>query len=322
MYTIAIALLNRYRNEAHYEFMEVFNGKRIAFPVVNNLVYPLVPEFEEQLQYEKSLIDVQRKNPYTAQIAKIDKQNDKLVVAIREIISANTKSLDPEIATAAKKLNDRMKSFKKIESKSYEEEAAATSILISDLLSPTFTADINITGLINWILQLEMSVNTFKKLLQERNDNIAPILTKDNLKTIRRKIDIVYHKMVTRINAAAEIDNTGQYDTFIQQLNSEIRYFNEHTHISVKKDIGLGNHTVIEPIPVQFYTGQVITPIPVVYYREENKDTVTLAFAKDFSLLYKNNLKPGMAEIIVRGKGAYKGKKTTTFNIEMKNSNN
>ena len=319
MYVIIITFLNRYRNEAHYGFMEVFNEKRIAFPVINDLVQPLASEFEELLQQEKSLVDAQRKSPYTAQIVKADKQDDKLVVAIKEIVSANMKSLDPLIAAAAIKVNDRLKSFKKIESKSYEEEAAAISILINDLQSPTFAAEVNIIGITNWVAQLEMSVNIFKNLLQERNDSIAPTLTQDNLKNVRRKIDIVYHKMVTRINAAAELDNTGQYDTFIQQLNAEIHYFNEHTHVSIKKDIGIGDHTVIDPIPVQIYTGQVITPIPVVYYREDNKETVTLAFAKDFSLLYKNNLKPGMAEIIVRGKGAYKGKKTTTFSIEIKN---
>ncbi|MDR0606744.1 MAG: DUF6261 family protein [Bacteroidales bacterium] len=315
MNEIIVALLNRYRSEAHYEFMENFNGKRIASPVVDSLVHPLVAEFEEQLQKERNLVDAQRKNPYTERIAEADKQDDKLIVAIKEIISANMKSVDPTIVAAAIKLDNRMKAFKKIESKSYEEEAAAASILVSDLLSPTFATDVNMIGLTNWILQLETSVNIFKNLLQERNDSIAPTLTQDNLKTVRRKIDIVYHKMVTRINAAAELDNTGQYDTFIQQLNAEIRYFNEHTHISAKKDIGLGDHTVIDPIPVQIYTGQAITPIPVVHYREENKETVTLAFAKDFSLLYKNNLKPGMAEIIVRGKGAYKGRKITTFNI-------
>ena len=87
MYEITVTLLNWYRGEAHYEFMEVFNGKRIAFPVINDLVQPLVSEFEELLQQEKKLVDAQRKSPYTAQIAEADKQDDKLVVAIREIVS-------------------------------------------------------------------------------------------------------------------------------------------------------------------------------------------------------------------------------------------
>jgi hypothetical protein len=315
MLKIIIANFHLYRNEAHYEFMVVYRGKLIAFHVVYRLVESLVTEFDELLDMESKLVDAQKKSAYTIQIADADKLNDKLIVGVREIISAYLKHYDPVIVAAATRLYDRMKSFGRIESKSYEEEAAAISILLADLLSPAFASDIILLNLNSWLMQLNVSVDNFKNLLQERNDAIAITFTTEKLKDVRKNIDIVYRKMTTKINAAAELDESGQYKLFIDQLNAEIRYFNEHTHRAARKDIAEGDHTIIEPMQIQIYTGEAITPIPIVYYQEEGKPAVKLTFAEDFTLSYKNNRKPGMAIITIRGKGAYKGKISTTFNI-------
>jgi hypothetical protein len=176
-------------------------------------------------------------------------------------------------------------------------------------------ADAITVGLEGWLEQLTEAVTNFRSLLQLRNESVAPTLPQENLKTVRREIDVIYHKMIARINAAAELDDTGKYDAFIRQLNAEIHYFNEHTHIHARKDLGEGDRTVIEPIDVQRFTGEAITPIPVAYYHGEGKPAVKLTFAEDFTLTYKNNVKPGMAEVSIHGKGAYRGRKVTTFSI-------
>jgi hypothetical protein len=304
-----------YRNEAHYEYMVVYRGKVFAFPVVVTLVQPFVPDFEDILDKEGKLVDAQKKNPYTALIVEADELDDRLILGIKETVAAATRHYDRNIAAAAVRLNDRIKAFGKIESKSYEEEAAAISILLADVQSPAFAADVATLGLDGWFAQLALALDNFKKLLQQRNAVVAPDLPKENLKTLRSRIEKVYHKMNARINAAAELDDTGAYEQFIQEINAEIRYFNEHTHRSPKKDLAEGDATVIEPVDAQQYTGRAITPVPDVIYREQGKEPVMLTFAEDFSLAYKNNIKHGMAEIIVHGKGRYKGKKSTTFQI-------
>jgi hypothetical protein len=309
---------NFYRNEAHYEFFVVFKGKIIAFPVIFTLVQPFMPEFDDLADKEGKLVDAQKKSPFTALIVEADNLNDRLILGIRETVSGAMRHYDPTIAAAAVRLNDRLKAFGKIEKKSYEEEAAAISILVADLQSPAFAADATTVGIDGWVSQLVISLDNFKSLLQQRNDSMAPNLPKENLKTIRAEIEKVYHKMIARINAAAELDESGQYEMFIQQLNAEILYFNEHTHRSAKKDLAEGDHTVIEPIEIQIYSGEPVTPLPVVYYREVGKETAKLVFSEDFITSYKNNLKPGMATLTVHGKGHYKGKKSTTFSIERK----
>jgi hypothetical protein len=295
--------------------MVVYKEKLTAFPLINTLVQQYVPQFDELVAKEGKLVDAQKKNPYTALIVDADKLNDRLALGIKGTIAVAMKHYDSKIVAAAVRLNDRLKAFGKIESKSYEEEAAAISILIADLQSSVFSTDVTIVGLTGWVTQLATSVENFKNLLQLRNESIAPDLGKENLKTVRRQIEVVYHKMTNRINAAAELDETGQYATFIQQLNAGIHYFNEHTHINAKKDLGESDYTVIDQIGVQTYTGMEITPLPVVSYHEKEKAPVQLVFTKDFSLTFKNNRNPGMATLTVHGKGAYKGKKSTTFNI-------
>jgi hypothetical protein len=121
--------------------------------------------------------------------------------------------------------------------------------------------------------------------------------------------------MTDRINAANTMDGGSTYTDFIAQLNAEITYFNEHSHHHARKDIGAGDHCVVETIDTQKYTEKAVTPIPKGYYREEGKPTVELVFAKDFSVTYKNNKEVGTAELTLHGKGAYKGQKTVTFNI-------
>jgi hypothetical protein len=307
---------SHYRNEAHYEYMVVYKGKAFIVPVILALVQTLVPEFEELLTKEGKLVDAQKKNPYTAQIVEADELNDQLVLGMKEIITASMRHYDPNVVAAAVRLNDRIKAFGKIENKSYEEEAAAISILVTDLQSPTFAADTVTAGIDGWVTQLVASLDNFKKLLQLRNDSIAPNLPEENLKTIRKQIEKVYDKMIARIEAAAELDDTGTYEPIILQLNAEIKYFNEHTHTAAKKDLAEGDATVIESIADQQYSGTAITPVPVVTYREKDKEPVKLTFTVDFSLSYKNNVNPGMATLTIHGKGAYKGKKATTFMIK------
>ncbi|MDR0728735.1 MAG: DUF6261 family protein [Prevotellaceae bacterium] len=316
MQKILRALLHFFRNEAHFEFMGVFKGRLNEYPDAETVVQEYVDDFDELLTAEGKVVDAQKKSSYTAQIVEADHLDDQLVLGIKESVTAATRHYDPTVAAAAIRLHDRIKVFGQIPTKSYEEEAAAISILLTDLQSPAFAADVTTVGIGGWLTQLAAALANFKSLLQLRNDEYAENLPQENTKEIRSKIDAVYHKMTNRIDAAAELDSTGLYDEFIMHLNADIRYFNEHnTHRHAKKDLGTGDHTVVEPIETQRYTEKPITPIPKVYYRIEGKPTEELSLGKDFTVTYKNNTDVGTALLTIHGKGAYKGQFTVTFNI-------
>jgi hypothetical protein len=86
-----------------------------------------------------------------------------------------------------------------------------------------------------------------------------------------------------------------------------VKYFNEHSHVKTKKDI---ETAIVETIPDQTFTGEQIIVIPQVRYEDR-----MLVFATDFTVTYSNNIQRGNAELIVHGKGEFKGKKIVTFNI-------
>jgi hypothetical protein len=208
---------------------------------------------------------------------------------------------------AAQSISLRLKAFGDIQIKSYEEEAAAINILIEDLRSPEYMHKVMLLGLDPWINELAEAVADFENLLKQRNIEQAdkPQL---RLRSVRKQIEQVYRSMIVNIESAATLDTTNSYTEFINRLNTQITYFNDHNHHPAPKNI---RTAIVDPIPVQPYTGKVITPIPVVHL-----EGVELSFAKDFKLTYRNNIERGVAEAGITGKGLYAGKKTVTFNIE------
>jgi hypothetical protein len=296
------------RREAHYQFLELFNRLLDSYLEVKEIVGVFYIEFSQLLAKEKKLADAQKNSDYTAQIVAADHRDDRLLIGIKKIISIATRHFNPIIAEAAISLQNRLKPFGDIIRKSYEEEAAAIRILLADFQGE-YAEKVDLVGLTSWIMELEIAVTDFERLLQLRNTEQAakPL---ERLREIRTEIEDVYRKMIDRFNAFCTIEEKEVYTEFINQLNVQIDYFNEHNHRQSSKDIKVA---VVKPIPTQIYKGKAITIIPEVSIGETE-----LVFGKDFTLTYKNNESVGNAEIIVHGKGAYKGNKSITFFISEK----
>ena len=67
---------------------------------------------------------------------------------------------------------------------------------------------------------------------------------------------------------------------------------------------------VVEPIPDQTYTGDLIYPDVVVKY-----DDTVLTEGTDYTLSYYDNQYSGVGKVFIKGKGVYAGTTSTTFNI-------
>ncbi|MDR1484949.1 MAG: DUF6261 family protein [Planctomycetaceae bacterium] len=299
------------RSEAHYQFLTLYNQLLTEFPSVQSVVSVFYNEFIDLLNQEKQIVDRQRSSEYTKQIAEADHFNDRLITGIRETVDAALHHFDPNIVAAAQSVYLRLKTFGEIQSKSYEEEAAAIGILLDDLKSPEFSGKTAILGLDPWITELTSTLEHFNELLRFRNVEQAD-KPQQRLREIRKQIELVYHTMIAHINSAAILDPSGMYVEFINRLNTQITYFNDHNHHPAPISIRTAN---VETIPIQPYTGEAITPIPVVSMGDKR-----LFFAKDFNLTYKDNIQCGVAEVNITGKGVYGGRKKVTFNIE--NANN
>jgi hypothetical protein len=314
MKKILTARLHSFRNEAHCEYMIVFRNRITKFPNVQSLLSTLYGPFVNLITKEEDLINAMRKSDYTKQIAEADQRVDRTVIGMRETVIASLHHFNPATVAAAQSLYNRFEAFGEITKKSYEEETLDVNLLIRDLNSSEYAAKAATLGLQLWIAELQAAETDFERLLDLRNVEYSQ-KPQERLKDLRREIDVAYHDMTDRITAAATLDTSNSYDAFIAQLNAEITYFNNHSHSHAHKDIGAGDACVVEPVAQQAYSGKAITPIPAAYYREEGKPTEELVFARDFSLTYKNNVDVGTADLILHGKGAYKGQKKITFTI-------
>jgi hypothetical protein len=304
------------RNESHYQFFNLFRDLLNVFPFILGLIPELYQQLIILLDRESQLVDAERGSELSKRLAQADKRVDSIIIGINNIINAGLHHFDQQIQEAAKILKDRMKVFGSIRNKPYEEESAAVKLLITDL-NGKHAQQRDLLGLRDWVDQLTIAEDEFEQLFKQRNTELAQ-RPDFNLKDTRKEIDAVYQKIIAIIDATTIADPSQNFDAFIRELNEEIEYVIEHSHRRVKKDLGAGEHTVVEPIDTQTYTGKPIIVIPQVYYREEGKPTVELVFSVDFNVTYKNNTNVGTADLIIHGKGKYKGQKIVTFNIERK----
>jgi hypothetical protein len=212
-----------------------------------------------------------------------------------------------------------LKSYGRIASESYDREEGDVRALIANLTGD-YAHDVDNLGIGMWVQYLQLALTNFENLLLQREgEQLAkPPYT---ARQARRRLEKVYYMMkstveVSAATASAEVVGAfTAFTAFIDKLNADIERLNTEFHRAAK-DLGAGDHTVIEPIPTQPYTEQPVTPVPTVYYREdETKPVEKLWLGKDFEVTYKNNVKVGMAELTIHGKGKYKGTVTVKFNI-------
>jgi hypothetical protein len=293
------------RNEAHYQFLLLLRKLFVAYPAVASIVAALLPELYELIELEGQLVDALKGSLYTERIAEADRRIDRDIVGFNAAITSALHHYDPAIVEAARELEVRMKAFRDIEKKSYEEESAAVKILLTDLQN-TFAQQVSLVGLSGWVSELESAEEAFEQLFLQRNQELAA-RPQEKLRKVRKEVDAAYRRIVERIDAYGALNGYDATALFVGELNREVTYFNEHSHRHAKKDV---DHVVVDSIADQTWEGKPVVVLPKATY--EGKE---LVFTKDYELSYHDNDRPGTAAVIIHGKGAFKGTKTVSFNI-------
>jgi hypothetical protein len=300
-------------NEAHYNFCDRVSSVLAAGgTTIATVLGALLNEFNAWLAKEKALIEWVKRSLLTAKIAEADHLQDQALVAFSAYVRALLHSLDADVAEAAQAIANMLRNYGKVYSKPYEDQTGDMKAILS-LLHGTYATNVTKCGLDDYVAAIQDAFEEFQTLLAQR-DTQSLQKPAESFPVVRRGIEAVYHKITFLIDSAAALDTPPAFTAVINKLNPEIERLNNEHH-RARKNLGMGDHTVIEPIDTQKYTEKAVTPIPKVYYRENGKPTIELAFAKDFSVTYKNNVKVGMAALTINGKGEYKGQKSTTFNI-------
>ncbi|MDR3308670.1 MAG: DUF6261 family protein [Tannerella sp.] len=304
---IAFSLL---RNEEHHSFMVAFRQLITTFKDVNELLTLFLAPFDELVLLEQELMDASRKSNLTEHIVEVDERLDRDLVGLKSAVFTALHHFDPTHVAAAKILENYLKPFGSIGSKSYKAESAAVQKLVFDMLN-TYAPQVTILGLGEWIEEINLAEVEFTTTYAERNAEQAD-RPQAEIRDVRRDMEGYYFKMTNVAEADVNLNGPAKCGEFIRQLNNQIDDYNAGLY-PTRHDI---IHAVAVPIPTQKYTGKAIIPIPEVHYVQEGHPTVELVFSVDFTVTYKENVNVGDAELIIHGKGKYKGKKTITFNIE------
>ena len=294
------------RNEAHYQFLLLIKKLFEAYPNVAGIVSTLLAPFCALLVLEGKLVDAVRGSKYTKQLAETDERLDRALVGLNAAINAALHHPDPAFVKAAEQLKTRLNAFRgEIDRKAYEEESAAVKILVADLQG-SYAPQVSTLGLGVWVSEIIAAQTLFEQIFLQRSAERAA-LPKDKLTDVKKQIAAAYRQIIERIDAYTVMNGDSVTGVFISRLNDEIAYFNEHTHHRTKKDI---DAVVVASIPDRPYENKPVTPMP-----EATFDGHELVFTVDYKLSYHDNNAPGTASVTLHGKGAFKGKKTVSFNI-------
>jgi hypothetical protein len=218
--------LGRLRNEAHFQFLTAFIALVNKFVAIKVKIADLFELLLGLFAKEDLVVDFITKSDYTGKVSEADHRLDRTLVGFGEIIRAALHHFDPNVTDAAQSLQNRLNSYGKIISKSYDEEIAAVTNLLQDLESPYYQEKINfIIGLASWVEEINVANRELARLLETRNVEIAG-KPQERMKDVRREIDPVLRRIMERIGALALIEGEEEYAGFISEFNALVDRFN------------------------------------------------------------------------------------------------
>jgi hypothetical protein len=304
---ISTIKFNYLRNEAHYQFLLLVKKLFETYPAVANIPSTAqLTSFYTLLALEGKLVDAVRASEFTKQLAETDERLDRALVGLNAAVNAALHHPDPAFVKAAEQLKIRLNAFRgEIEKKAYEEESAAVKILVADL-KDRYKSQVNTLELGVWVTEIAAAQTLFEQIFLQRSAAYAA-LPQEKLVDVKKDIEAAYRQIMERIDAYTLLRGDAETGEFISRINDEIAYFNEHAHHRTKTDI---DAAVVASIPDQPYEDK-----PVIVMPEATFNGHDLIFTVDYELSYRDNAAPGTASVTLHGKGAFKGKKTVSFNI-------
>jgi len=311
---IKTVLFSYLRYEAIYQYLFLYKALLVVYPEAKAIVDADFETFSDLLAKELPVLDGLRGNELSKRIAETGKLVDRNIVGINRVVDVAIHHFNPQIVKAGESIYKRLKSFGRIENKPYEEESAAVKVLIATLRNE-YADKAGLIGLTPWIDNLEAVESKFDALFKLRNTQLAVKSARMNIMEINKLLIPLYRRMTKRINAILVLNSTPALVEFTNELNTQIDYVNGHSASKTAK-ISIEN-IIVKPIEPQLETGKMIPYMPELSIEIDGKQ-VELDFSVDYTLTYRNNTKPGIAEIIISGKGRFKGKKIVTF-IVIKN---
>ena len=217
--------LSRMRNTEHFQFMTDVNQLITTATPLELGIDGLYPSFSTALAAEDSALRTELGSIRSKTIDDLDTLRDTTWSAI--LLRVKSTLLSPiqteaESALIIQRIIDLYGDLRAI---TYNEETAAISNLVSNLMLPAYSTHLSVIGIFTWVNELKMQNEQFQTVFNDRNAEFADRESGD-VRAVRILIDPIYRKISDRINASVVLETAKPAaGIFISQLNEKIKYY-------------------------------------------------------------------------------------------------
>jgi len=211
------------RNEEHYQFQTDFKGLVDRYTPAALGIEVAYAVYLVLYGDEGTALDMIRKSAVTEKITEADLLRDFTFRGLRDAIKAAGNHFNPSVKEAAARLQVALNHYGNITLKPYDEETAAIAALIADLRT-TYAPDATLTGINDWINELQTNNTAFDTLKKERYTEEAG-KTQLRMKEVRTEIDATFRTITERINALIIVNGEATYAEFVNELNQRIENY-------------------------------------------------------------------------------------------------
>jgi hypothetical protein len=213
------------RNNEHFQFMTDVD-KMITTSQASELgIDSLYPDFKSALNAEDAAMRVELGSIKSKTIEECDKQGGNTWSAISMRTNSALLSPFPNEVASAEIIRRAIDLYGDVRTLTYNEESAATTNLVADLLLPVNAEHLNRVGIQRWVAELKNENEQFQTAFNDRNTEFAGREIGD-VRAIRGQIDPVYEKIIEKMNASIVMEVAKPAAiSFASALNEKIKYY-------------------------------------------------------------------------------------------------
>jgi hypothetical protein len=226
MFEISNISLQRLSNGAHFAFhTDVLNAIKENAKVSKKVASEL-RVYQSAFKAEDDALALSRKSFLTDEIKKADDERDSLYMGLKGGIKAFAKVPDEKTQQACKVLTQLLKDYRINPEEHLDKETGLLTNLVDDLQGK-YKAEVATLSLGNLVKSLRDANERVRLGMAQRNANNVGKQT-GTLKKARQASDQAYVQITKMLNAYVLVEQTTDYDRFIDELNRLIvRYKRE-----------------------------------------------------------------------------------------------
>ena len=217
--------LSRMRNAEHFQFMTDVDQLITTATPPELGIDGQYPSFSTALAAEDATIRTELGSILSKPIQELDTLRDTTWSAILLRVKSTLLSPIQSEAESALIIQRIIDLYGDLRAITYNEETAAISNLVSNLMLPAYSTHLSVIGIFTWVNELKMQNEQFQTVFNDRNAEFADRESGD-VRAVRILIDPIYRKISDRINASVVLETAKPAaGIFISQLNEKIKYY-------------------------------------------------------------------------------------------------